>query len=257
MSKKFLYPLLFVVIYLVSLFAMLPANYVVKHLSLYAPQVTVKGISGTIWSGDIQYLQTNDIVLENLSWQLSPLSLLWGTAAIELFSVSAQQSIEGELKVALWGEEISLNHLRIRFPVSQYAQQMQISDYGLSGQFELQVEHLNYQLGVIESAKGALIWHQAGMTNSLQLGDLMLGWQLLEGEVDAELSDLSGPIDLDGTISLSHTGQYKANALLEVKDNSDVNLKQALRLLGKSVGENRIQFEKQGQLVMPPALRLQ
>ena len=257
MSKRYLYSMLFLVVYLLGLLALIPANYLIKQLSPYAPQLEAVGVSGTLWQGSVQHLTVDAYELENLSWSLSPFPLLLGQAKIDFISVSAEQSIEGVASVGLSGDSIELNQLRVRFPLTQYAHQLQIAEFDLTGQIELQLDYLQYQLGVLDEGKGALIWRQAGMGDSLQLGDIQLDWQLQEGKVDGQLSDLDGPVEIEGSLDLSGAGQYQLNAQFEVKDNSDVSLKQTIRLFGRSIGENRVQLEKDGVLMMPAGLRLQ
>ena len=261
MRSKFLYSLLFIVVYLISLVVMLPANYVVKQAKPHASQLVIDGVTGTLWSGEIEYLKADVVELTNVRWSLSPLALLLGEAQLEFISVSSEQSIEGTLELALWGDELELSDLWIRFPISLYEQQLGLAGLDLTGQIDFRLETINYQNGVVSNGLGVLVWRQAGISESLQLGDIQADWQQLEGRVEAALSDLDGPVAIDGSVALDHSGGYQLATQLEVKDNSNVNLKQTIRLLllegGRSIGENSVQLERKGRVSMPPWLQLQ
>ena len=147
MSHKFRYALLFVGIYLLSLVAMLPANYVVKQLESRTTQLTTHGVTGTLWSGEIQLLETEVASLENVQWTLSPLALLYGQLELNFLSVSSEQSFEGRAQLSLLDNGLSLSDLRVRFPVALYEQQLGLKGLELSGQLELQLAQLDIHDG--------------------------------------------------------------------------------------------------------------
>ncbi|MEW9797736.1 type II secretion system protein N [Alteromonas sp. CYL-A6] len=69
--------------FVIFLIAYLPASQVLGRLSL-PKNVSVSGISGTLWEGKARLIVANGLPIENLRWSLNPLSLLAGRISAEL-----------------------------------------------------------------------------------------------------------------------------------------------------------------------------
>ena len=256
MKSRIGYFLLFLSVFVVCLIAMTPASFVVGKIQENVPDVTIYGASGTLWSGQGQAVAVPGALLKNVEWHLSPWALLTGHARLAFSSISSELHSEGVLDVDLLSESVTLHDTIVRFPVDTYAEQLGVADFDLTGQFELSLGQLHYQEGILSDLQGVFVWRDAGVSNALQLGDLQAEIEQQGDVLNATLSDLQGPISLSGTLALQGSGQYQIKSTLGAKDNSDVNLKQALRLLGRSIGESKVQVENKGQIAIPAWLRL-
>lgn len=256
MKSRIGYFLLFLSVFVLSMIVMTPASFVASKMQEYIPEVEMYGVDGTLWSGQSQAVVVSGELLKNVEWQLSPWPLLVGNVRLAFSSISSELHSEGVVDFDLLTKVVALSDTMIRFPIDHYANKLGIADFGLAGQFELNLAQLSYQDGVLSDVKGVFIWREAGVSNALQLGDLQAELQQQDGTLNATLSDLQGPVSLSGTFSLQGTGQYQIKSTLGARDNGDVNLKQALRLLGRSIGESKVQVENKGKITMPTWLAL-
>ncbi|MGL5358201.1 MAG: type II secretion system protein N, partial [Shewanella sp.] len=87
-----------VVIYLAFLLALFPAKVAVGLAPLPA-NISLSGVSGSIWSGAIETLNVDSRQLEQLRWELSPWGLFLGKVNLELQlgSRATPVSAKGEL----------------------------------------------------------------------------------------------------------------------------------------------------------------
>ncbi len=249
--------LLFVSAYSLSLVVLAPAGFIANEIEKRYPNVELYGVEGSLWSGELRALKVEGNTLENLSWELSPFALLLGNAKLQLDSVSSQMQLNGTVTVGLLNHSIALSEMQLRFPLASYAQQLGIGGFDLQGLLELQLSQLDYEEGVVSGLTGHLVWRQAAIGEALSLGDLQVELSQEEGALEAVLSDQQGPISVNGELVLQDSGMYQLNTTMSARDASDINLKQALRLFGRTIGDNKFQAQKQGRIPLPAWFKLQ
>ncbi len=247
---------LFFAVFFISLLTIAPANYFAQQMQGQIKGVTLQGVGGTLWSGNIQALEIEGFIIENIEWSLSPFALLLGHAQLDFSSLASDLQSAGRVDVNLFNQEIEISSAMLRFPLESYAQMLGVSELGLSGQLELQLEEASYHEGRISNTTGQLIWHQAGIKEALGLGTIEASLQQIDGELRATLNDREGPVIIGGEFIIQATGRYQFNATFSARDSSDVELKQTLRLMGRTIGENKVQVKDKGEIVLPKGLTL-
>ncbi len=251
MKSKIGYALLFFGVFLLSVLVMTPATYVASILEKKVDGLTLYGVEGTLWSGDMQALEIEGTVLENIEWSLSPLALLFGNAQLHMRSRSDELQGSGVVEIGLLNHEIILRDTTVKLPVEAYAPQLGLADFDLTGELELNLDQLKYQEGVIYDLSGLLVWHQAGISGALVLGTLQAEFTQQDGALEAVLSDREGPVKLEGELSLQSSGHYQFKSRLGARDESDLGLKQTLRLIGRTIDENRVEVKATGSVMLP------
>jgi len=250
------YALVFCGIYALSLLAITPASFVSEELEERVEGLALYGVKGTVWSGELQALEVNGTRLNNVEWSLSPLALLLGNMRLQFSLNSDGLQGEGVVEVDLLGDSVTLQDVDIRFPIEKYAQQLGVADFDLSGNIELNLYHLTYQDNLISGLSGVLVWYESGISGALEIGDIQADLEQHDGVLTAILSDRGGPVKLSGDLSLQDSGHYQFKSILEVRDNSDLSLKQTLRLMGRTVGDNRVEVNTNGQMALPVWVKL-
>ncbi|MCF6217816.1 MAG: type II secretion system protein N [Gammaproteobacteria bacterium] len=256
MKSKIAYALLFFGVYLLSLWVILPATYVASILEEQVDGLMLYGVEGTLWSGEMRALEVEGVVLENVEWSLSPWPLLLGNAQLNITSISDGLQGRGVVEIDLLSHEVTLYDSVVKLPVERYAAPLGLADFDLTGEFELNLNQLRYQQGVIYDLSGVLIWHQAGISGALVLGALQAEFTQQDGALEAVLSDREGPVKLDGELSLQSSGHYQFKSRLGARDESDLSLKQTLRLIGRTIDENRVEVKTTGSVTLPAWLIL-
>ncbi|VAW87901.1 hypothetical protein MNBD_GAMMA18-1309 [hydrothermal vent metagenome] len=256
MKSRIGYALVFCGIYVLSLLAITPASFVSKELESQVEGLALYGVEGTLWSGELQALEINGIRLKNVEWSLSPFALLLGNARLQFALNSDELQSDGVVEIGLLSDSTTLRDVDIRFPIEKYAQQLGVAGFDLSGNIELNLHHLTYQNNLISGLSGVLVWYESGISGALAMGDIQADLEQHDGLLTAILSDRGGPVKLDGDLSLQGSGHYQFKSILEVRDDSDLSLKQTLRLMGRTVGDNRVEVNTNGQVALPVWIKL-
>lgn len=256
MKSRIGYALIFCGIYALSLLAITPASFVSEELEKRVEGLALYGVKGTAWSGELQALEINGTRLKNIEWSLSPFALLLGNAQLQFILNSDGLQGDGVVEVGLLSGSTTLRDVEIKFPIEKYAQQLGVADFDLSGNIELNLHHLTYQGNLISGLSGVLVWYESGISGALAMGDIQADLEQSDGLLTAILSDRGGPVKLNGDLSLQGSGHYQFKSILEARDNSDLSLKQTLRLMGRTVGDNRVEVNTKGQVALPVWIKL-
>lgn len=221
-----------VLLLLVTLIATAPARLV--GLVLPADQVLMQGLTGTLWQGRaarcLVQVPGGYLHLGNVSWSLSPLSLLVLAPRLTLQSQWGVQGIAGQ--VTLRGErDLELADVDAFLPAELLRQFLPVE---LSGTLSLQARSLHISDGLPVAAEGRLVWQEAGWRAgpSLRpLGSYALDFGQLPGEaLVGQVITLSGEVQAEGSVELDGRG-YVVDVVLAGPGLADPQLAQALQLV--------------------------
>ena len=85
MKKAVRYLVFGLVMYVIFLVATVPAPWVYgRWLQHHMGNWALYGVQGTVWEGRATLVKSGNLQLENLHWDLHPLSLLWGRLEVAL-----------------------------------------------------------------------------------------------------------------------------------------------------------------------------
>lgn len=221
------------VLLLVAAVTQLPAYQAYRWFGLDR-QLTLSGLSGTVWQGRADRLSLGDYPLGSLSWRLQPLSLLRLNIAAELHITGPDGSASGLLTRPIGGGSTEVSALVGSMPASWLQLMLQEPLFQLQGHLEMQIEQLVLAAnGSISELRGQVYWRQAAVAGAIvtPLGDLMLDWQSDAGTLVGEFSDNGGPLALAGQVTIAD-GQYRVAAKLAARAGNP-SLQQALKVLAR------------------------
>ncbi len=251
MKGKWFYLVVFVVVFLVSLIAHIPANWVYGQLPLNR-QVQLQGISGTIWQGRAEQIVVEKQRLGQVSWDFDGWRLLMGKAQYQ-FRLGRNSDIKlnakGEVGVTFSGPYAS--NIFASIPVEHVLQQLNLQvPIDVSGQLELSLAQYDYAAPWCQHAQGNVVW-SAGQIDS-PLGSLE------PGPVIADLSCQQQDIKLDGkqnsdqvssafNVSLDEKSQYHLDAWFKPGAKFPPSLANQLKWLGQPDSQGRYPFNFSGR----------
>lgn len=98
-----------VALFVIFMIAKLPAVQVIQRVDL--PQnISVEGISGTIWTGAARKVTYNGLPISDVKWDLSFLPLLWGSVSVDLDAGNDRRadqiSFVGEITTGMSGNAV-------------------------------------------------------------------------------------------------------------------------------------------------------
>ena len=228
--------LLIVVVLLVAagaLLALFPAKAAVDWMGGRVGPLELQEVGGTIWNGHANRVVAHGKTLGRLNWTLSPRGLLGGAANLNLqldgeaWKGRTQARVSGPLSA-------ELTDLQMSFPAQMLAPAIDIPGLVPSGRVEMSLPSAVIEGGYPRKLQGEAIWREAAVAGSAAaaLGDLKAEFSSTgDGAITGILSDLGGPLALEGSFRFALTG-YEAEALLSAR-NGDAAVDRALNHIGQ------------------------
>jgi general secretion pathway protein N len=178
------------VVYLVFLIVKLPAVHVLTKIPL-PKEVSVSGISGTIWHGHIQRAQVNGLPVTNVDWRLSFLPLLLGeiSADVKAGDIRDVDQISANGHVNFAGQHLKVENLLAYIPTGLVISLLPLPiPVQADGRFKVQLDEVDYEDGC-QKFTGKGQWLNANFTGTTGVIDL--------GNFNADLSCENSSVVLD------------------------------------------------------------
>lgn len=214
----------------------------------FAPEsVRLSGISGTVWSGSAAEGSFDGFYAGNLGWRFRPAALL--TAKLG-YAVAADPSgglLEGNVAISPGGA-VHLGKLRAGLPLAALGDAAAAA--GAEGVLDLAFDSLVLHDGWPVRAAGTA--EVRGLVipvlSSAPLGDYHAAFETVDGIVTGRFEDVSGVLDLDGTLELQADRSYVLSGRVRASNAAPTGLVQQLRFLGSPDEEGMRTFRFEGQL---------
>lgn len=247
MARKSLLIAAGVAAFLVFLVAMVPATAVSSRLP---PAASLRGVSGTVWSGQAAAFAVQGHGLGALRWSCSP----WRILLLEWSCRVTLRPAEGEVSavVALGlGGKFALSEAAGSLPITTF--EGIASPRGWTGSLELDVENLRLVGRRPVEASGRVLVRalKAPGPGGQPLGDfeLVIG----EGAVGTDtltgrLRDLGGPLRVRGAIELKPDGSYLVSGEAAPGPGAGPAIFDTLAFLGPPDSQGRRPFTIEGTL---------
>lgn len=236
------------VLYLLSLIWNLPAAFVWNRVSGQLPaEVRLHGLSGTLWSGQVQRMEVSGIDQGALSWNWKPAHLFTGRVALDLVWLPRNGQVDATMKLGFGS--LRLEHVKGRLDAASMAA-INKAPFVLRGTWLLDVPVLELKdFENVAEAQGQLIWQNAagGLPRPMELGDLTAA---LSGENDwlvFNLGDQGGPLGLRGDARWRPGQAMRIDSRLQARASADDALAGGLGMLGKPDAQGWIGWRAQLQ----------
>ena len=168
--------------------------------------LALSGITGNVWEGRASLasvrLEYGEHSLGQLSWKLSPLSLLTLTPCAWLTTRMEGQSFEGNICAGSNGD-LKVTNADLTIPATLAQPRIPIP---VGGQFALHLDELQLKGNILSKLSGKLSWNEALINNGTGwIGIGSLGAELADNGsngVKAKVFHLAGPMELDMQVEL-------------------------------------------------------
>ncbi len=216
-----------------------------------ADRVILQGYAGTVWHGSANRALVaagkGYIHLGQLTWSLSPWSLLGLSPVIAVESNWGKQKLNAEVRIT--GEQsIELSNLDALFSVQLIRQFLPLA---VEGDISAQFDEFQLHEGFPTRAMGRVVWQRAAWQSAQ--GIAPLGTYALNiltdssGAIQGEVITVTGEVDANGTVELKGNN-YSIDILVGSKSGLNDQLKQALSLIAQPRPEGyRVAFD--GKLI--------
>jgi general secretion pathway protein N len=215
--------------FLLTVLLRLPAAWVSSRLPA---AVQCEFPAGTVWNGSCGQLRVAAVSLSEPHWQLLPLQMLRLRFALRVTCNDPRATGTADLALG-FGHALFLRNVAVDLPVDGGI--VPWFPDGWSGQLHIDLASADLQGGRLNAARGTLTARSLrGANGQSELGSYAL--KFLEpgpdGQIRAELKDLGGPLQLQGTLQLRRDGNYELNGHVMARTEASDDLQHWMEMLG-------------------------
>jgi general secretion pathway protein N len=233
---------------LLALFT-LPARVVLSFFQ--PPDVTLGGVSGTLWNGRAQAVRSGALHLGSVEWKLDVLRLFTGKLGADVKVTRTDGFAQGSIAAASGGQ-ITLRGFNASLPVG--ALPANIVRGGWTGTMNLKLGQLVLENSWPVAAAGTVeVTDLVGPANRpAALGSYKVVFPA-EGTGTADtltgaLSDSGGPLAVNGTVQLKKDRSYLVTGMIATRPGAPGDMARTLEILGEPDEQGRRQFTIEGTM---------
>ncbi|PPE73156.1 hypothetical protein C3942_15165 [Solimonas fluminis] len=216
--------------------------------------VELFGLEGRLVDGRVAGVVRNGSTLvSDLRWQLQPAQLLLGRVGLALQSTRDPVLLDGKLSVSPLGT-LRLAGLRANGGLRPVAAAAGFPFVPLDGQLGLDIRQLRMAKGRLLQAEGTvdlqgLAW---ALGQPTPLGDFRAEVTTEDGHIVAQLSSVSGPLELSGEARLAPDQSYELDLRARAKPGAPPMLPNLLMQMGPPDAQGFHRLRRQGLLPGAP-----
>ena len=246
--------LLGLVAFLAFLLARAPADRIYGLAEPYLPgDVGLYGLSGSLWEGRATAVEAGGVRLHGLSWELHAAALLTGGVSLDLAVEDRHLEMQALVERELDGT-LHLTVPRGRLAIPPLQGQTRWRHPAVEGEVFLRDLEATLADGGIQRADGRITWRGAAVTvaQRAELGDLEVTLETPEGGgTRGQVTELGeGPLEADGTVTLSPAGRWQVDAMVEATEPESV-LGRSLAMMAEESAQGGYRLRYSGRITLP------
>lgn len=248
LSKKII---LAVLLYLIFLVVYLPAKWLVSIAPL-PMNVSLSGVSGTLWDGQAALVQFGPRQVESVQWQLSPWALFIGQVRLAVSLGSRATAVSGKAAVTWSMSGLSIQDLRFDAPDSFLIAGARLP-FGteIKGDVSLMLAELVQGEPLCEQLSGKLFLNQSDMKNQFgayPLGNMALALSCQDGQAAISMTEADNKLGISGIILLGADNSIKVTAKVKATEGQPEDMRNSLAYLGKPDSQGYYPVNYQGRI---------
>jgi general secretion pathway protein N len=242
MKKWFAYGAIFFSAYLVFLISTMPAAWVVSFVNL-PKNSQVSELSGTVWQSYAKKVRFDDVEINNVSSELSFLSLLTLDPKVMLtFGGALVRGPEGKLTATQLLGQIKITDLDISLAANQIAEKLNLSIPLEAHNFiDIKIDEFIMGKPICDQMNGSIKWKKASVTalsEKVNLGALSANLACEKGALTFIISP-KNDLGLTFTAYLRSMNKASGNGFLKPGANFPEKIKPILPFIGKADNQGR------------------
>ncbi|TLU65827.1 type II secretion system protein N [Thalassotalea litorea] len=241
-KKGLLYSLGFVLVYLVFLVAMAPANKLVAMVEL-PKDVVLHGVQGSVWAGEAKSMSTSNYEIKDVDWRLSLLSLVTMSPSADVsFGRSPRLGPTGSLTIKNDHPYVGLHNATMKIAAGQIVNLVTLPvDMQAGGLVSVDLTKFISGKQVCSEVDGEIFWQDANINafeEDVQLGDFK-GKLSCENDSLAITVDPENNLGLELSVYISQSGRVAAQGYLTPGPKFPANARSILGFLGNKDAQGR------------------
>lgn len=240
-----------VLIYIAFLIALFPASMALK-LAPLPSHIGAAGVSGSIWSGNIDSLSIGQRQLDHVRWELSPWALLLAKAKVDFQIGSRASAVNAKGVISYSAAGLSAEGLRFEAPDSFLVGNAKLPfRTEINGEVSLLVETLAQGTPWCEQLTGKLFLNQSHVKNQFgeyPLGNIELALTCVDGKVQLATDEAKNQLGIVGTVQLDEGNMIKLAAKVKETPEQPEDMRKSLNMLGQRGSDGYYPVVYQGRL---------
>lgn len=207
-------------------------------------------VEGSIWNGRASSLLINEQRIDQLQWTINPFALLLANVSADVQANVQQQPVIGQINVKANGD-IHAKNVRTQFKAEFLQQQLAIPFGELEGEFNLNIESLEWTGTDVPNTVAALRWRNAKLTlvDAVDLGQVLFNINPDDKNgLDIDISNKKGMLSIDGDINIDSQKKYTLQIDLKPESNASSNISQSLEMFAKRQSNGAFRIKQNGHL---------
>lgn len=220
--------------YILFLLILVPAANIAPLLNTPATGVKLHGISGSLWSGEIDHVSIKNQNIQSVKWSLNPLAIFGANLSTNLESSFQGQPLSTQLSYSLLSNNSTLNNLHSSINASDLTKILNIPFGQLKGIINISVDNMLLAAGKLPLIHGQVKWKNAKLSlgNTTSFGHLLLKLNSNEaGDLLGVLTNTQGELSIAGDMKVLANQTYTLNIKLTPRPNASNELKNLLPLI--------------------------
>lgn len=241
------------VAWLLGVIVLFPAAPVVQRIEPQLANVSLAGVSGRLFSGQIDTVNYDDgllpVTLTDLEWTFDPLALVQGTGASVDFAAYGGRGA-GHV-VRTWGGDLQVSDFTMTADARQLESLLPVPVVRFSGALEADIQSLRLQDELLTELEGTVSWSDAVIEQALnaRLGDVNL--QIVKDGPESHVvtvASAGGEVTINGTVNVAQDGDFAANLLLEPTPQASAEVIDSLRRIARPEANGRYRLQQSGNV---------
>lgn len=224
-----------------------PVAGVLPHVDIQP--VKLSGVSGSIWKGSAQAVNAPELQqpITNVNWKVKPSTLLSGGAgAVVDFEVLGGKG-EGLVTRTLAGNML-VSEGKFRVPASQLEQFLPLPVAEFGGVVLADIEDLELENNLLKRTQGKLIWSNAEVKNTVNLGQVVFDIVPQGEQHIGKLSNKDGQLEVRGEVLLDQAGNYKADIQIKPTADTPPQVNGILGMVGRPASDGSYRIRNNGNI---------
>lgn len=233
------------IVFLAVLATTFPAR--VAYEQFAPPDLSLTGISGSVWSGTAAEGLAAGAYLRNLTWKIKPTSIFSGQLAYRVSAQPAAGQIDTDVAVAMDGS-LTLSQLSGSVPLDLVHEALQQA--GIGGELTLEFARLVLRDGLPVDVEGTVTVTNFFVPNlsSARLGDYRAEFYTENQSVMANVTDTAGVLEVAGVVTLAPDRSYSLLGDVGARPAAPPSVTRQLEFLGSPDERGMRQFRFEGSL---------
>ena len=243
------YSLAAVLLYCLFLIISFPASQAWQWLAPTQGIVELQDIEGSMWQGRATQVRVAGVPVGEVNWRVMPLQMFLGKLAINWRYRGQDGTGNGVLYVGPGGD-LSLSETHATSRMSALRALFPRMPVLLAGDLRLTLATLKLEHGLPVALSGTADWLNGRTVSPVasEIGTFHAVLTTRKQEIQARISDTSGPLDMQGIVRLQQKGSYYFVADLKPRTGASAALLDGLQQIARSTPGGGFRLEYRGQL---------